>query len=128
VNLKMADSRSRAPLQDDRVEAAYWGQNGLMGFAAPSFLGRPFAQRTVSLMNLDHYGIEVENPAGLVLLDCTEVAAAVAEIVQPLSGYKRGRRSFARARPVWHRPPRLDCRASVAAWHLTRAAFDFCEI
>jgi cytosine deaminase len=57
-----------------------------------------------SLMNLSHYGIEIGNPADLVLLDCTEAASAVAEIVQPLSGYKRGRRSFTRARPLLHRP------------------------
>jgi cytosine/creatinine deaminase len=57
-----------------------------------------------SLMNLRHYGIEIGNPADLVLLDCSGAASAVAEIVQPLSGYKRGRRSFTRARPSLHRP------------------------
>ena len=57
-----------------------------------------------SLMNLSQYGVEVGNPADLVVLDCSEEAAAVAEIVQPLVAYKRGRRSFSRAQPVLHRP------------------------
>lgn len=56
------------------------------------------------LMNLSSYGIAVGNPADLVVLDCTEEAAAVAEIIQPLFAYKRGRRSFTRAEPVLHRP------------------------
>jgi cytosine deaminase len=56
------------------------------------------------LMNVGQYGVEVGNPADLVVLDCTEAAAAVAEIVVPLSGYKHGRRTFTRARPVLHRP------------------------
>ena len=57
-----------------------------------------------SLMNLSQYGVEVGNPADLVVLDCSEEAAAVAEIVQPLVAYKRGRRSFSRAQPLLHRP------------------------
>ena len=57
-----------------------------------------------SLMNLSQYGVEVGNPADLVVLDCSEKAAAVAEIVQPLVAYKRGRRSFSRAQPLLHRP------------------------
>jgi cytosine/creatinine deaminase len=56
------------------------------------------------LMNLEQYGVEVGSPADLVVLDCAEVAAAVAEIVVPLSGYKRGRRTFTRTRPMLHRP------------------------
>src|ERR1700757_2809427 len=57
-----------------------------------------------TLMNLDRYGVEIGNPADFVVLDCAEEAAAVAEIVQPLFAYKRGRRSFTRAEPVLHRP------------------------
>ena len=56
------------------------------------------------LMNLEQYGIEVGHPADLVVLDCAEEAAAVAEIIQPLVGYKRGRRSFTRVQPELHRP------------------------
>ena len=46
------------------------------------------------LMNLRNYGIAVGNPADLVVLDCTDRAAAVAEIVRPLFGMKHGRRTF----------------------------------
>jgi cytosine deaminase len=56
------------------------------------------------LMNLGQYGVAAGKPADLVVLDCTEESAAVAEIVQALFGYKGGRRSFTRAQPVLHRP------------------------
>ena len=46
------------------------------------------------LMNLRNYGIAIGNPADLVVLDCTDRAGAVAEIVRPLFGMKRGRRTF----------------------------------
>jgi len=46
------------------------------------------------LMNLRNYGIAVGNPADLVVLDCTDRASAVAEIVRPLFGMKNGRRTF----------------------------------
>jgi len=48
------------------------------------------------LMNLTDYGIAVGNPADLVVLDCHDSAMAVAEIAQPLVGFKRRRRSFVR--------------------------------
>jgi cytosine deaminase len=57
-----------------------------------------------ALMNLKQYGIAVGNQADLVVLDCAQEQAAVAEIIQPLFAYKRGRRSFSRARPELHRP------------------------
>jgi len=56
------------------------------------------------LMNVEAYGIKAGHPADLVVLDCREEAAAVAEIVQPLFALKRGRRSFTRAQPTLHRP------------------------
>jgi len=46
------------------------------------------------LMNLRNYGIAIGNPADLVVLDGTDRATAVAEIVRPLFGMKRGRRTF----------------------------------
>jgi len=52
------------------------------------------------LMNLAGYGIAVGNPADMVVLDCQDPALAVAELAQPLAGYKRGRRSFTRAAPA----------------------------
>lgn len=56
------------------------------------------------LMNLADYGIAAGNPADLVVLDCRDPAAAVAELAQPLFGLKRGRRSFTRPSPRLHRP------------------------
>jgi len=56
------------------------------------------------LMNLTDYGIEVGNPADLVVLDCHDESMAVAELAQPLFGIKRGRRSFTRSAAVLHGP------------------------
>jgi cytosine deaminase len=46
------------------------------------------------LMNLQNYGIAIGNPADLVVLDCTDRARVVAEIVRPLFGMKNGQRTF----------------------------------
>jgi cytosine/creatinine deaminase len=56
------------------------------------------------LMNLTAYGIAVGNPADIVVLDCAGPAAAVAELAQPVLGFKRGRPTFTRPLPVLHRP------------------------
>jgi cytosine deaminase len=56
------------------------------------------------LMNLSDYGIAVGNPADVVVLDCQDRAAAVAELAEPLAGFKRGRRTFTRSPAVIHRP------------------------
>jgi len=56
------------------------------------------------LMKLEGYGIAVGNPADVVVLDCADPAAAVAELAQPVLGFKRGRPTFTRALPVLHRP------------------------
>jgi cytosine deaminase len=56
------------------------------------------------LMNLAAYGIAVGNPADVVVLDCADPAAAVAELAQPVLGLKRGRPTFTRPLPVLHRP------------------------
>ena len=47
-------------------------------------------------MNLNNYGLAVGNPADFVVLPCRDTAAAVMELVQPLMGFKRGRKSFTR--------------------------------
>jgi cytosine deaminase len=57
-----------------------------------------------ALMNLADYGIAVGKPADLVVLDALDGAAAVAELAQPLCGWKAGRRTFTRRPPVLHRP------------------------
>jgi cytosine/creatinine deaminase len=56
------------------------------------------------LMNLDLYGIAIGHPADVVVLDCADPAAAVAELAQPVLGLKRGRPTFTRPLPVLHRP------------------------
>ncbi len=48
------------------------------------------------LMKLTNYGLAVGNPADLVVLPCRDTAAAVMELVQPLMGFKGGRKSFTR--------------------------------
>jgi cytosine/creatinine deaminase len=66
------------------------------------------------LMNLSDYGIAVGNPADLVVVDCGNEAMAIAEVSQPLVGFKRGRRSFARATPVLYRPGNTSMNAQPA--------------
>ena len=56
------------------------------------------------LMNLTGYGIAEGHPADLVVLDCADEAAAVAELAQPIAGWKRGRRTFTHAPAMLHRP------------------------
>ncbi|MGL4967672.1 MAG: amidohydrolase family protein [Inquilinus sp.] len=60
--------------------------------------------QSARLMNLDDYGIAVGLPADLVVLDCSSPMEAVAEIASPLAGFKAGRPTFSRQRPVLHRP------------------------
>jgi cytosine deaminase len=59
--------------------------------------------RSAALLRLADYGIAVGNSADLVVLDCTEPEAAVAELVAPMYGFKRGRHTFTRQPAVMHR-------------------------
>jgi cytosine deaminase len=52
--------------------------------------------RSARLLRRAHYGIAVGNPADLTVFDCPDARAAVAELVAPLFGLKRGRLSFTR--------------------------------
>ncbi|MCA1432447.1 amidohydrolase family protein [Bradyrhizobium sp. BRP20] len=52
------------------------------------------------LMNLADYGIEVGNPADLIVLDTRDSRLAIAELPDVLMGFKRGRQTFARPRPT----------------------------
>ena len=61
--------------------------------------------QSARLLNLPDYGIVPGHPADLVVLDCTSRAAAIAELAQPLAGFKAGRRTFTRPRATLHRPP-----------------------
>jgi cytosine/creatinine deaminase len=56
------------------------------------------------LMNLPDYGVAIGNPADLIVLDCRDAAQGIAELAQPLLGFKRGRRSFTRPAPVLNAP------------------------
>jgi cytosine deaminase len=56
------------------------------------------------LMNLRDYGIEVGNPADLVILDTDSGPNAIAELPDVLAGYKNGRKVFERQRPILFPP------------------------
>jgi len=55
-------------------------------------------------MRRDDYGVEVGKTADLVVLDCQDRESAVAEVVTPLYGFKRGRPTFTRQPAELHRP------------------------
>jgi cytosine deaminase len=61
-------------------------------------------ERSAKLMRLDHYGIAVGKQADLLVFDCQDPATAVAEVVTPMYGFKRGRQTFTRAPVEIHRP------------------------
>jgi cytosine deaminase len=61
-------------------------------------------ERSARLMRLKDYGIAVGNSADLVVLDCQDPETAVAELVPPIYGFKRGRQTFTRQPVVLHRP------------------------
>jgi cytosine deaminase len=56
------------------------------------------------LMNLRDYGVAIGNPADLIVLDCSDAVAGIAELAQPLLGFKCGRRSFTRPAPALNAP------------------------
>ncbi len=60
--------------------------------------------RPARLMRLPDYGIKVGHPADLVVLDCHSRAEAVTEVVSPIMGFKRGRRTFSRPSATIHPP------------------------
>jgi cytosine deaminase len=82
-------------------------------YANVAQLGRPEELRAclemvthlpARLKNLDDYGIEVGNPADIVVLDCADAVSAVTELSQPLFGMKGGRFSFSRPAASINRP------------------------
>jgi cytosine/creatinine deaminase len=60
--------------------------------------------RSARLLRLEGYGIAVGNPADLVVFDCAEPEAAVAEMVAPIYGFKRGWQTFRRPTAQLMRP------------------------
>ena len=61
-------------------------------------------RRSARILRLDGYGVEVGNAADLVVLDCAAPEQAVAEVVDPIWGFKRGRQTFTRPPAELHRP------------------------
>ena len=61
-------------------------------------------RRSAKLMRLEDYGIAAGNTADLVAMDCDTRADAVAEVIHPRWGMKRGRLTFTRDAPTLHRP------------------------
>ncbi|MEO0995787.1 MAG: amidohydrolase family protein, partial [Pseudomonadota bacterium] len=59
---------------------------------------------SAQLMNISDYGLAIGGQADLVVLDATDPAMAVAELAQPMHGFKAGRPVFTRALPELHQP------------------------
>lgn len=60
--------------------------------------------RPARILRRQNYGVEVGNPADLVVWNATSPAEVVATLAQPMMGFKRGRRVFTRELPTLHRP------------------------
>lgn len=50
--------------------------------------------RVARLLSIPDYGIEISCSADLVVLDCDSRHAGVTEVVDPIKGFKAGRRTF----------------------------------
>tara|TARA_Y100000588_G_scaffold198519_1_gene212308 strand:- start:1748 stop:2974 length:1227 start_codon:yes stop_codon:yes gene_type:complete len=55
---------------------------------------RMITTRAAKLLRLNDYGLIEGNSADLVILNCADRATAIAELAQPLYGFKRGRLTF----------------------------------
>ena len=60
--------------------------------------------RSAKLLRREDHGIALGKPADLVVWDAASPAQAVATVTHPLYGFRRGRRTFTRARAELHRP------------------------
>jgi cytosine deaminase len=79
----------------------------VLQIAGPAQLRECFAmltERSARLLNLTDYGLVVDNPADLVVIDAEMPKQAIAEVRQPLTVYKRGRRTVVRHPPELVRP------------------------
>ena len=74
----------------------------VLQIAGPEQLRECFAmltERSARLLNLKDYGLDVGNPADIVVIDAETPEQAIAEIRPPLAVYKRGRRTVVRQTP-----------------------------
>ena len=60
--------------------------------------------RSARLLGLADYGIEIGRSADLVVLDCDSRHAAVTEVVDPVMGFKAGRRTFSHPPAILEAP------------------------
>ncbi len=60
------------------------------------------SSRSAKLLNLKDYGIQKGAPADLVVIDARDATMAVAELAQPMYGFKRGKPVFTHALPELH--------------------------
>ena len=65
---------------------------------------RLVSERAASLMNLTDYGLAIGKTADLVVLDGVDPALVVAELAQPMMGFRAGRQTFTRPLPQIHPP------------------------
>lgn len=77
-------------------------QRGLVEEQAECF--EMVTRRPARLLGLKDYGLAPGKAADLVVWDAPTAWEAVATVAPPLMGFKRGRRTFTRARPQLHRP------------------------
>ena len=81
------------------ANAAQLGDPGSLALCLDMITGR-----SAQLLNFGDYGLSVGNPADIVIFDAETPAQLIAEIGQPLMGFKSGRRSFTRAPVRLHDP------------------------
>jgi cytosine deaminase len=62
------------------------------------------SRHAADVMRLTGYGVSIGNDADMVIWDATAPEQAIAEIAQPLYGFKRGRMTFSREPVKLHRP------------------------
>lgn len=60
--------------------------------------------RAARILRLDGHGVKAGDAADLVVLNCETVPQAIAELAEPLYGFKRGRMTFSREPARLHRP------------------------
>jgi cytosine deaminase len=71
-------------------------QANVLQIAQPHELADCFhmiTDRSARILNIKNYGVEVGNPADIVVIDAPSPEKVVAELRQPVAVFKRGRRT-----------------------------------